>query len=500
MSANPNQYAEHAQDVLWQWLAWGKAAPVALVIVSRTNGGSVRAPGALMAVRADGLRCGYISGGCIDQDVALKAIESLASGKRLSLRYGAGSPFLDMPLPCGGAIDLQIIPDAPRDVVQRCHDDLAARLPATLGLPGIDPAFHYHPKLKVRVAGRGADALALAQLVVSSGFELVLQLRGDEDVEEARRAGFRDVVALNSPAELPAMEDDPWTAFVLMFHDTGWEAALFKQALTGDAFYIGAVGSQRAQDRRRADLLQAGIDAQDVSRIRGPIGLIASMRSASMLAVSVLAEVIDTFHRARIRPFSQTALLLLAAGASQRFEAGDKLLADLSGQPVLAHAANMLQDQVFGARIAVVGPGQEARANIAASAGWTIVMNPDARDGQATSLLAGLRAVSERPDITHVLILLADMPHIPAKHILALQEAVFGGASAAMSVADGALCPPAIVSRDMFPELMTIQGDQGAKQVIARLPGMRPVPMLPEDAIDIDTLDDLSRAALRAKA
>ncbi len=493
-------YAEHPQDILRQWLDWRRSAPVALVIVTRTNGGSVRAPGALMAVGKDGSTCGYISGGCIDKDVALRAVESLASGTSISLRYGAGSPFLDMTLPCGGAIDILIIPHAPPEIIRRCHDDLVARMPTTLCLAEIETGFRYFPKLKVRIAGRGADALALARLVAASGLELILQLRGSEDVEEARRSGLCRVVELNSPAELAPVVDDAWTAFVLMFHDPDWEQALLGQALAGEAFYIGAVGSRRAQDRRRASLVEAGHDENSIRRIKGPIGLIASMRSAYMLAVSVLAEVIDAFHQTRIRPFSQTALLLLAAGASKRFGPGDKLLADLRGQPVLAHAAKVLQDQIVGTRIAVVGPDQDARASVAATAGWTIVRNPDAFKGQATSLLAGLRSAAEQPDIAHVLILLADMPLVSETHLMALQRAVHEGAPAAMSLTNGVLCPPAIVSRKTFQDLMHIDGDQGAKQAIARLPGMCSIAMPPNEAIDIDTIDDLLRVSERPTA
>ncbi len=495
MSHELNPYAEHPQDILRQWLDWRRTAPVALVIVTRTTGGSVRAPGAIMAVRTDGSRCGYISGGCIDKDVALRAVESLTSGASIKLRYGAGSPFLDMPLPCGGAIDVEIVPDAPLEVVRRCHDDLVARVPTVLCLREIETTLRYFPKLRVRIAGRGADALALAKLVAASGFELILQLRGNEDVDEARRSGLTGVVELNSSSALPPIEDDAWTAFVLMFHDPDWEPALLSQALAGDAFYIGAVGSRRAQDRRRSSLVKAGHDANSVNRIKGPIGLVAAMRSASMLAVSVMAEVIDEFHRTRIRPFAQTALILLAAGASKRFDAGDKLLADLRGKPVLAHAAHVLQDQIVGTRIAVVGTDQEARANVAAMAGWNVIRNPDARNGQATSLLAGLRAAAEQPEIDYVLILLADMPLVSEQHLMALQKTMHDAAPAAMSLVDGALCPPAIVSRKAFYDLMRIEGDQGAKHVIARLPGMRSISMPTNEAIDIDTIEDLLRAS-----
>ena len=48
-----SSFAEHPQDVLQQWLAWREHAPTALVVVTATQGGGVRAPGALMALRAD---------------------------------------------------------------------------------------------------------------------------------------------------------------------------------------------------------------------------------------------------------------------------------------------------------------------------------------------------------------------------------------------------------------------------------------------------------------
>ena len=59
--------------------------------------------------------------------------------------------------------------------------------------------------------------------------------------------------------------------------------------------------------------------------------------------------------------FDRTAILLLASGLSSRFGAGDKLMADLHGRPVLAHAASVLADRSVARRVAVVGTGQTAR-------------------------------------------------------------------------------------------------------------------------------------------
>ncbi|WP_240935992.1 XdhC family protein [Billgrantia bachuensis] len=310
-------YLEHAQDVLGQWLAWRRAGEVALVVVTATQGGAVRAPGALMAVSAAGESCGYLSGGCIDADVVNHARQALRSGQVARLRYGNGSPFIDMPLPCGGAIEVCVLPDADAGVLRVCRDRLAARQPVTLtlahsgalgvGHPPVPGAvsFRYTPKLRLRIAGRGADSLALARLAMASDVETELQLRDGADVQAARRLGVDRVTALTLPATLPVLDDDPWTAFLLAFHDVDWEESLLAQALEGPAFYIGAVGSQTTHARRCERLRAAGIAEGRIGRIRGPVGLIPSMREASMLAVSILAEIVEAYQR---KAFAGSAL------------------------------------------------------------------------------------------------------------------------------------------------------------------------------------------------
>lgn len=493
--ADPSRlYAEHPQDVLGQWLDWRRSGPVALVVVTSTEGGSVRAPGALMAVASDGRRCGYISGGCVDADVVAQAQQALEAGKPASLRYGAGSPFIDMPLPCGGAIDIAILPDADEEALQRCHDALLSRRRARLALQELPKSFAYKPKLRIRIAGRGADALALARLVRASGYGLTLQLRDGEDISEAELNGFPDATALKTPTDLPPLTDDEWTAFVLMFHDPDWEAALLKQALSGSAFYIGAVGSRQTQLRRRNRLAQEGIAPEQIDRIHGPVGLVPSVRDASMLAVSALAEITGAYKAAQAEPFSDTAVLLLAAGESQRYADGDKLHADLGGRPVLSHAAGLLMDYDVAARVAVVGADQPSRRILLESEGWQIVVNRNNSAGQSTSLKVGIQAISGLRDVKHVLVLLADMPFVSETHLLSLRGAIAPDISAAMSISSDTLCPPAIFSRAVFDQLANISGDTGARHVFRALEHTATIPLTESEAIDIDTTEDLARA------
>lgn len=494
MTGLQQTYPEHPEDVLGQWLDWQEDQGAALVVVTAIEGGAVRAPGALMAVSASGKVAGYISGGCIDADVALQACDALKKGQDKQLRYGAGSPFTDLPLPCGGAIEVAILARPDRKAIEATRDRLAARQPASLQLDGMGGfRASWVPRLQVRIAGRGADALALARLARAAGVSVTLQLRDGEDVEAAIAQGLGPVTALETPSDIPDAHDDPWSAFILMFHDRDWEAPLLIQALAGPAFYIGAVGSRRTHARRCEDLLNDGLDAVQLQRINGPVGLIPSMRDASMLGISVLAEIVAAYHDAVRRPLGGTALILLAAGQSSRFESGDKLMAPLRGEPVLSCPAGLLSGETVAARIAIVGPEDTARAGLLKQAGWDVIVNPHAAEGQATSLAAGIAAAGDA-GAGAAMVLLADMPQVTSAHLRALHAEFRLGRSAVMSRADGVLCPPAIFDKSAFDALTGLTGDQGARSLFATLPAASVVDMAPGEALDIDTLADLEKA------
>lgn len=491
-------HAEHQGDVLAQWLAWREDGPVALIAVTRTEGGAVRAPGALLAVSLAGDRAGYVSGGCIDEDVALQARDALSAGEaHRALRYGAGSPFLDLPLPCGGAIEVDIAAALDPAEVRAWHDALARREAVRVAwpLPG-GPGFTWRPKLRIRIAGRGADALALARLAKASGLETALSVRNTDDLHHARALGLEQVDVLTTPSDLPDAGDDPWTAFVLMFHDGDWEAPLIRQALAGPTFYIGAVGSRRTHARRCETLRSSGLPEPALERLHGPVGLVPSLRDASLLAVSTLAEIIAAWQALPDAPdpLSETALILLAAGASSRFEAGDKLLAPFRGAPLLGHAAAALAGTPLAARIAVTGPGQDARAEALAGAGWQVAVNPDAADGQGASLAAGIRRVADHTRARRALVLLADMPLVPDAHLVALARAAAPGVPAVLSRAGTVTGPPAVFDRTLFAQLATLTGDRGARAVVAGLDGVITLPLAPDHALDIDCEADLARA------
>ncbi|WP_457090992.1 XdhC family protein [Microvirga sp. P5_D2] len=288
---------------------------IALVTITHLTGSSSRPVGTLMGVAEDGGFAGSLSGGCIEAAVVAEAQEAMREGKPRQVRYGAGSPYLDIRLPCGGGADLLFQPDPDLAVIRRACAVLEQRRPLSLiqhasgGLRVVPDATRaapswqgdtfvswYAPALKIVVIGHGAESLALVQLGLSFGAEVQL-LSPDERVGAlAADLGAR-VELLTMPGPTQALATDPWSAVVFLFHDHAWEPALIAQALGQRAFFIGAMGSRRTHAQRLEKLRERGVTEECLSRIVAPLGLIPSARDPLTLGLSALAQVVESYRQ-----------------------------------------------------------------------------------------------------------------------------------------------------------------------------------------------------------
>lgn len=253
----------------------------ALCTVTAIDGSWSRRLGAQLAVLPDGSTRGSLSDGCLEKALAS---EALMAGEARVLRYGQGSPFLDIRLPCGSGIEVMVDPAPDRARLHAACADLAARKPANLAI-GDTPqgAFtrRFLPKLRLIVLGSGPEVTALVRLARAQGIEcLVGSPAGDPDADLA--------LSLGAAPDLPV---DPWTGIAVLFHDHEWERGLLPWALGTSAFYVGAQGGRGARETRAAMLAEAGWNAED-PRLRSPIGLFAHARTPSVLALSILAEIV----------------------------------------------------------------------------------------------------------------------------------------------------------------------------------------------------------------
>ena len=183
----------------------------------------------------------------------------------------------------------------------------------------------------------------------------------------------------------------------------------------------------------------------------------------------------------------QTALVLLAAGRSRRFD-GDKLVEPFLDKPLAFHVATALEKIPVLARIAVVS----CTALDFAALGYRVELNPDPSLGQARSLCHGVLAAREM-GADAVLVALADMPRVTAAHIYRMFDAATGPDTVVASSDGTQPRPPALFGADLFGSLLDLDGDQGARELIMR---GRHVVTSPAELVDIDTRADL--AELRA--
>lgn len=286
----------------------------ALVTLTDVTGSAARAPGEHMAVAESGRSLGSFSGGCVEAAVIAEAQEALAEGRARHVRYGDGSRYIDIRLPCGGGIDLLFTPAPDRRQIDRAIAVLEGREPVTLHL-SIDGAIvaarsrdgdrtlwrdtifsvRHDPVLRLVVMGHGAEPTAMLDIAGAYGADATLLSPQASLVEDARRRGLSaDLLRFVGRADGLAI--DPWTAVVTLFHDHDWETPLLLQVLEQRPFFIGAMGSMKTHVERQRRLLEAGAERDDIVRVVGPVGLIKATRDPQTLALSIMAQVVQAYE------------------------------------------------------------------------------------------------------------------------------------------------------------------------------------------------------------
>ena len=290
--------------------------PAVLVTVGAVEGSSMRNPGTIMGVAADGSFEGSLSGGCIENAVVAEALDTLKAGQPRVVRFGAGSPYLDIKLPCGGGLDLHFCPlDHHKEVPGLALGRIDGRAPFSIGVgpdgeefvegwhkPQFDAeqgkgVFGHWPAPQLQIIGHGAGVEALARLGGMMGCA-VRVLTPDDRIEASLGKEAIDVNILKRRTQTDLLASDPWSAFVFLFHDHDWEIELMERALSLPHFYFGAMGGRKAHAMRCEALLARGVGQAALDAIRAPIGVFHSSRDPHTLALSTLAEVIRAYQDA----------------------------------------------------------------------------------------------------------------------------------------------------------------------------------------------------------
>lgn len=190
------------------------------------------------------------------------------------------------------------------------------------------------------------------------------------------------------------------------------------------------------------------------------------------------------------------AAIVLAAGGARRMGRPKQLL-EIGGRALVRRAVDAAAG-VADAVWVVVGAGADAVAAALAESGARIARNPDWTRGMASSIRCGVEAAcAAAPKPRALLLLLCDQPAVTTALLQQLAAHFAAGRDLAACEYAGALGPPALFGAQHFSALRALRGDGGARALL-EAPGAQVARVpFPEGALDVDTPDDLRRAAQR---
>jgi len=184
--------------------------------------------------------------------------------------------------------------------------------------------------------------------------------------------------------------------------------------------------------------------------------------------------------------------LVLAAGTASRF-GRTKQLEVVRGKPLAQHAIDAAADAGVDELVVVLGHDAERLRNALRVPRGRTIVNPAYRTGLASSLGEGLRALA--PESQAAVVLMADQPGIAATHVRALVDAFRERSSPIVRLRFGSGPGPALLARATWAEVQALEGDEGARVLMERHPGVvEDVDVAGDAPVDVDEVADLDRA------
>lgn len=327
--------------VLSDALAWKQAGHrVTLVTVVETWGSAPRPPGALLAVRDDGLVSGSVSGGCVEDDLIarIKAGEYEQLSHPSMVAYGVTKEEATrFGLPCGGT--LRLVQEPVQDttwieqvLARTSAHQLVARTVSlkdgavqlrdaqrgeTLQFDGATLTTLFGPRWRLLLIGAGQLSQAVAQMASMLDFEVLVCDPREEYAATLQMSGVTRVMGMPDDV-VTALRPDAHTAIVALTHDPKLDDLALLEALNSDAFYVGALGSRRNQATRKVRLAEHfGLSEEALARLHGPVGLHLGAKTPAEIAVSIVAEIVQVKNNVMPNPGPAVALRSLDIGDSR---------------------------------------------------------------------------------------------------------------------------------------------------------------------------------------
>jgi xanthine dehydrogenase accessory factor len=329
------------------WAAAGRLAeakaPAALATVARQRGSLPMASDAKMLVTKEGDRLGTVGGGCVEADVIEQALATIETGKPTFVRHTLNADLAgDLGLSCGGTVELFLEPVTPSPEMARLcvavSDGINSRTPVTV-MTSLDwskgPAKSASIGTDVLTVGRGVEmpdgqmtdytrthgatfvdearavlvervqrlprliifgaghvGVAIAKVAASAGFYVVVSDDREDFANENNVPDADEILVGDFNAVLDRLHIDEDDHVLATTRGHNYDANIVERTASSRARYVGMLGSRRKKEIIWKALRQAGVSAEDLGRVRTPIGLDIGADTPGEIAVSVVAELI----------------------------------------------------------------------------------------------------------------------------------------------------------------------------------------------------------------
>jgi xanthine dehydrogenase accessory factor len=275
---------------LRRWLE--REEEVALATVVATRRSAPRPVGSVLGVSASGELAGSVSAGCVENEVYAEAREVLGGGPARLRTFGiTDEAAIGVGLPCGGEIDVYVARADP-ELLRRAVEEVERGRVVSVRPEGERLELVSRPAPRLVVVGAVDTAEALCRGARSLGWRCIV-VDPRPRFATAERMPSADELVVEWPDEaLARLAPDEGTAVVVLAHDDRIDLPALQSALGSDAFFVGAIGSRRTQERRREALRELGVDDAAIARLRGPVGLDIGAETPAETALAILAEIL----------------------------------------------------------------------------------------------------------------------------------------------------------------------------------------------------------------
>jgi len=313
--------SNHAFSTLNDWLADDQSGWLCTVI--KTWGSAPMPKGSIMVFSPDAGVIGSLSGGCIEEDLLRQMSDGTLQtrfeqdSKPLLMVYGSNEEEQRrFSLPCGGQLHILVEYIIPTSENRRhfclLNDALSRRIPVTRRVSMTDTHVEaitgetssgitltdgfmrqgFCPDFQMLLVGAGEISRCVAELAKLVDFRVSVWDFREDFIKGWNVEG---VALIEQPIEQMIKErfSDQYNAIITLAHDPRLDDIVLMDALLTDAFYIGALGSEKTTRSRRERLLSLLDDTENLQKLHAPVGIRIGSKTPYEIAISILAEVIS---------------------------------------------------------------------------------------------------------------------------------------------------------------------------------------------------------------